>query len=158
MLFSPPKQAPPAPLLSFVGSRYFGHNDASSGNLDVFKMGRTTGPTAGVVDGCRAWTCIYKNGALAITSSELVIRPSQLVAGDPRFAYYGDSDALVYDMAKPHSLVWGGVDQTVSHNASQPFLILDKLVFATRLDSVLGSIENTFAQMHPGEEVKVEFL
>lgn len=94
----PTPQIPPAPRQSFVGRNYLCPSNESSNKPRVFKIGRSTGSTAGVVNGSRAETRLYDSGTWTVTSTELVIVPSRWhLDVPPPVAGRGDSGALVYD-------------------------------------------------------------
>lgn len=150
---TPLQQSPPEPLLCFVASHNFLPVNATTKTTNVFKMGRTTGPTAGVANGCRAVTRVYKSGKLSGTSTECVLLPNPSIEALECFALSGDSGALVYDgVGKPHSMIWGGVRQ--KHPATQAFNDLGGVIFATPIDAVLRSINAALAEMHPGEQLE----
>jgi hypothetical protein len=140
-----------------VTSRGFVPLDATSKNPNVFKMGRITGPTAGVANGCRAELRVYKSGTLRIASTELVLLPKSRIMAVQPFAGEGDSGALVYDgTAKAHSMVWGR--PSLTHPAGQAFFSFNGIVFATPVQAALRGIDKTLAQLYLSEQVKTHLL
>ena len=116
----------------------------------VFKLGRTTGATAGTINGCRAETRVYTSRRSPVHSTELVILPHAL-DGATIFAYDGDSGALVYNgVGKADSMIWGRTLQD-----GQPLLDLSRIVFATPVPIILDSIKATVQKMNAGVDVKV---
>lgn len=144
-----------------MASRRFLPVNTITKTTNVFKMGRTTGPTAGVATACRAVTRVYKSGKQiykfrkrTVTSTECVFLPHPSIEASQGFAWYGDSGALVYDgVGKPHLMVWGGVNQ--KHADSEAFNNLGGIVFATPIDAVMRDINAALAEMYPGEQVEV---
>lgn len=116
-------------------------------------MGRTTGATAGTVNGCRAVVSVYGSERGPVHSIELAIIP--VTSGELAvFAYNGDSGALVYN-ARGHgdSMVWGRAMQE-----GQPLLDVSRIAFATPVTGILQDIRATVEKMNPGQTVEVDML
>lgn len=145
-------QAAPTPLREYVTNRGFKlSSDVTRSPQAVFKMGRTTGPTAGKVNGCHAVVRVYESGRESVCSTELVIVPVQ--AGSPEgFASHGDSGALVWNgQGKPDSMVWGHLQQ----ERQQWLTDVSQIAFATPLPSILEDIKATVQETFPGQTVEV---
>jgi hypothetical protein len=121
----------------------------------VFKMGRTTGRTAGRLNGSLAETRVYNGGHLVVQSTEEVIVP----AGVDRVAMSGDSGALVYTGSGPHSMIWGGTVPKCAANGQGSFTDLG-VVFATPLDAVVEDIAARLTEKYggTGRTVKVDII
>lgn len=119
----------------------------------VFKMGRTTGATAGTVNGCRAVTCFYASERDPVHSTELAIIPFR-PDSPATFAHDGDSGALVHNArGEGELMVWGRMLQ-----GGQPLLEISWIAFATPLVGILQDIKATVEKMNPGQSVEVVML
>ena len=124
--------------------RYNPHRAAERGV--VFKVGRTTGPTMGVVSGCRAVIQTYQSKLWPVRSIEDTIISC---SGTKYFAVKGDSGAPVYDAhGNGQFMVWGGLDPTLVDPEQH-------VVFATPVQAILHDVEAKLSQLLGHTNVKV---
>lgn len=115
-------------------------------------MGRTTGPTAGEINGCQSITRTFLDGS-KITTIEYAVVPT---LGEQAFAEEGDSGALVFGADSRKFLIWGGPKAPVDGPPQN--ISVSQVVYVTPLKAVIDDIQRTLALTHPGVKFEVELL
>lgn len=140
------------PLLNHLHRIGFNFAQAKAKNV-VFKLGRTTGPTVGTHNHCKAITRSYRSTEGPVKSWESVVLPPDDEVCP--FATFGDSGALVYGpQGEGLGMVWGGLlavgKKENGVHLGPSTLAIDRVVFVTPLQALFNSmkarIEREFGQ------------
>ncbi len=116
----------------------------------VFKMGRTTGPTVGVVHGCRAIQRVYYSAG-PTQSRECVVLPYD---DSMPFARAGDSGALIYsDVGQGVGVIWGS-----SIGSAPQSIDLDKFVYYTPLDVIYNDMSAHLARLFGENTIRLTWV